>query len=160
LDDGFGVGGRVMTELGAGASGAESLAIAEDGRIFVGTQLNTASGRHFALVRYQGNGTLASSFDDDGWVSTDVSAGDDRLQSIDIHPDGRIVAAGYSTGVEEAFVVARYNTDGSLDSSFGAGGIVVSDLTGGPDRASTVQITAQDQIIVAGVADGPMSDDY
>jgi uncharacterized delta-60 repeat protein len=163
LDASFGTAGEVVTALDAATFGALDVALTADGKIVVGgSNYNSeTTAREFAIARFNSDGTLDTGFDSDGWVTTTFSSVNDRLYSIDIQQDGKIVAAG-GTGApnSEAFAVARYHTDGSLDDSFGTAGRVTSNLTGGPDGAYGVRVTPAGQIVVAGVVDGPMSNDY
>jgi uncharacterized delta-60 repeat protein len=94
-------------------------------------------------------GDLDPTFDGDGKVITHVSAGIDMIEDLAIQPDGKIVAAGVSSG---DFAVARYNTDGSLDSTFGAGGIVITDFNGPSDHAYDVALQSDGKIVVVGSA--------
>jgi uncharacterized delta-60 repeat protein len=144
LDPTFGEDGRVTTTFRRRAE-AYDVAIQADGKIIaVGT-----SGRRqkFALVRYNADGSLDVGFGGDGKVLTDVAVGDDSGTSIVIQADGRIVAAGTS-GCD--FAVARYNDDGSLDTTFGVGGTVTSDLGLLCQEALDVAIQADGRIVVAG----------
>ena len=77
----------------------------------------------FALVRYNANGTLDTSFGGgDGKVTTPVGTSYDEGYSVALQPDGKIVVAGYSdNGANYDFALARYNSDGWLDTSFGGG---------------------------------------
>ncbi|MBI5344265.1 MAG: hypothetical protein HZB83_02850, partial [Deltaproteobacteria bacterium] len=60
-----------------------------------------------------------------GKVTTAIGTGNDFGRAVAIQPDGKIVAAGYSwNGADYDFSLARYNTDGTLDAAFGAGGKV------------------------------------
>ena len=66
-------------------------------------------------------GTLDITFDTDGIVQTDVTTNqNDVAKDLVIQPDGKIIAAGYTTGsIFNEFCLVRYNTDGSLDNTFG-----------------------------------------
>src|SRR5262249_16807199 len=79
-------------------------------------------------------GDLDPSFNG-GTVPTPFSsASDDEAFAVAIQPDGKIVVAGFSTANGSAdFALARYNVDGSLDSTFGNGGKVLTDFTSGSD---------------------------
>ena len=95
-------------------------------------------------------GTLDPTFDLDGKVTTDFglrdSAGD-----VAIQPDGKIVAAGFGNGPGEFdFAVARYNSDGSLDTSFGGDGTVTTDFNTSDDRGWAVALQSDGKIVVAG----------
>ena len=97
-----------------------SVTLQPDGKIIAAG----ASDGNFALVRYNSNGSLDTSFDSDGKIITDFGSSDDSAYSIILQPDGKLVAAGSSSG----FTVARYNTDGSLDTSFSEDGKVITSI--------------------------------
>jgi uncharacterized delta-60 repeat protein len=153
LDTSFGTGGKVTTDFGTNYDGAFSLALQQDGKIIVAGQ---AVGRalDFLLVRYNTNGTLDNTFGTGGKVLTDF-AGSDAAFSVAIRSDGKIVAAGrsfvFSTGNYD-FAVARYNSNGTLDTSFGTGGKVTTDFLGDDDNAFTVVVQPDGKAVVAGSA--------
>ncbi len=70
-----------------------------------------------AIARYHPDGTLATTFNGDGWTVTDINRVNNDVRSIAIQPDGKIVAAGSfaPSTINVGFAVIRYNTDGSLD---------------------------------------------
>src|SRR5262249_42936154 len=80
-------------------------------------------------------GDLDPTFGVGGKVLTDFG-GDETATAVAVQPDGKIVVVGYTNYSD--FAVARYNVDGSLDSSFGTGGKVVTDFAGFQDRAYAV----------------------
>lgn len=134
LDAGFGTGGMVMIPLSNGNDIVHSIAVQPDGKILAGgiadeRFLNTGD---FAIVRLNTDGSFDTTFDGDGTVST-VFSFQSRINSLAIQTDGRIVAAGALTGTLPGFgdfALARYNTDGSLDATFGTNGTVVTPNTG------------------------------
>lgn len=124
LDLVFGGGGKVTTDFD-GLDRAEDMAVQEDGKIIA---VGVSGSGNFALARYNIDGTLDSSFDGDGKVITDFG-GDDRAQGVAIQALGKIVAVGFSVlDYDEKFGIARYNHDGSLDTSFGLNGKVTTDF--------------------------------
>ena len=71
-------------------------------------------------MRYNTDGSLDTTFDSDGVVTTAIGSADDYANSVAIQSDGKIVVAGYSdNGSNGDFALVRYNTDGSLDTTFG-----------------------------------------
>ena len=98
-------------------------------------------------------GDLDPTFDGDGKVLTDFAIRQDGILALAIQPDGKIVAAGYSSAPAGSdFALARYDVDGSLDGTFGFLGKVVSDFCG-DERAEGVVVQADGKIIVAGTTD-------
>ena len=155
LDTSFGIGGKVMTPIGQNNDRAYAIAIRPDGKIIVaGLSLNDQNLNEFALVRYNADGSLDTSFDVDGKVVTPSDGpGDASIRSIAVQPDGKIVAAGYvlqkTAGFPILFALNRYNIDGTLDTTFGIGGKVVTDVGGG-GRAFSVAIQPDGKIVAAG----------
>ena len=120
LDTSFGASGEVTTDFNGGNDEIMAVAIQPDGKIVAAGYTSTAGLGDFALARYNSDGkTLDTNFDTDGKVTTDfTSNGDDRARAMVIQPDGKIVVAGFATvGSAKEFAVARYNTDGSLDTT-------------------------------------------
>jgi uncharacterized delta-60 repeat protein len=156
LDPSFGEGGKVTTDVGPGSEMAAAIAIQADGKIVVAGRGGPFS--DFVLARYNTDGNLDPSFGIGGQVTTDFGGNNDAASGVAIQADGKIVAAGSAAPESSCcqFALARYNTDGSLDPSFGTGGQVTTDF-GGLDEASGVAIQADGKIVVAGRG-GPSSD--
>ena len=124
LDSTFGDGGKVLTTFEPNSiEGANAVVIQPDGKIVAAGSTRTGPTREFAVARYLPNGSLDASFDGDGLVVTPISAG--IVFDLAVQPDGKLIAAGWSNPGGFDIAMARYNPDGSLDSSFGGGGIVV-----------------------------------
>ena len=131
LDASFGAGGVVITPLGVGVH-AESVLIQADGKIVVvGYSYPIQGDSDFTLVRYNPNGSLDSTFGTGGIVTTSFDVLSIAYGAV-LQPDGKIVAIGYTDEQHTLldFALARYNTDGSLDASFGVGGKVTHATSG------------------------------
>jgi uncharacterized delta-60 repeat protein len=156
LDPSFDGDGKVLTDFATATSEETSaLALQRDGRIVVAGRARVGGRWQLALARYREDGSLDGSFDGDGKVLTDVPAtSDEQAQAVAFQGDGKIVAAGFGgEGAGGRFVLARYNRDGSLDRTFGAGGIVVTDLPGAThERAAALVVAFDGRITVAGQA--------
>ena len=150
LDDSFGTGGLVTTGFTLGSDDlASAAAYQEDKLVAVGYTTPDGVTFSFALTRYLRNGTLDPSFGSGGKVVSSFS-GYDFADAVVVKGD-KIIVAGESRsgGGGNNFIVARYNRDGSLDSSFGTGGFVTTDFNGGFDSANGVAVMG-DKIVAAG----------
>ena len=140
LDASFGSGGMVITPQGMLIN---SIALQADGKILAVGRSDLGK----KVIRYNQDGSLDNSFGVGGFVYEGIDVG----QSVSASSDGKIYVAG-SQGTGDGnhdFAVARYNTDGSLDSSFGLGGIATTDM-GADDFASTLVIQPDGKVFVAG----------
>jgi uncharacterized delta-60 repeat protein len=154
LDLSFGSGGKVITPIGSSHDFANSVAIQSDGKIVAAGNSDNGANSDFAVVRYNTNGSLDTSFNGTGKVTTPIGSSDDFARSVAIQADGKIVAAGFSdNGANYDFAVVRYNADGSLDTSFGGTGKVVTQVGGSCDFAYSVAIQADGKIVAAGNSD-------
>ncbi|MBL8810286.1 MAG: cadherin domain-containing protein, partial [Planctomycetaceae bacterium] len=151
LDLSFDNDGKLTTDFGGSYDYANSVAIDSLGRIVVaGQSYNvTASGTgyDFGLARYNVDGTLDLSFDNDGKLTTDFGRSDDIANSVAIDSLGRIVVAGRSN---TDFALARYNLDGTLDPMFDHDGTLTIDIGFNNDAANSVAIDREGRIVVAG----------
>ena len=151
LDSSFGTGGKGVSDFGVLASAANAIAIQSDGKLVTAGTIVLPSGNDFGVARLNPDGTLDKSFAGGG-VTTDFSGGDDRGFAVAIQPDGKIVVAGTATTAQGGydFGVARYNPDGTLDTSFGSGGKVTTDFNGGEDAIQGIVIMPDGKIVAAG----------
>ena len=170
LDPSFGGDGAVATEISLGHSHANAMAIRKDGKIVVGGEEFLG----FAVARYETDGSLDASFDDDGIARTlmgDILDFSAEVQHLAVQDDGRIVAVGgrlpTCTGqpCDVNVAMARYLEDGSLDHSFDGDGKVITDFGPRSDafaiayRNDRLYVTgfignAQDILVAEYVADG------
>ncbi len=143
LDASFSADGKVLTDLGTNAVVNDAV-LQTDGKLVVAG----ANGSDFALVRYNVNGTLDTSFGGSGIVVTnlpDFSA----VQRVMLQSDGKILAIGDNDG---DFALTRYTTDGRLDRSFSRDGIVATDF-GTLDTVSDAVVQPDGKILVLGTSD-------
>ncbi|PUE46763.1 hypothetical protein B9Z47_13180 [Limnohabitans sp. 2KL-1] len=174
LDTSFGadandgtVAGVVAVDLGgAGEDVANALAIQADGKLVVAGSTTLSGTKNLMLARVNTNGSLDSAFGASGTdgtpagvVSISLGDGDDQANGLVIQPDNRIVVAGTTRAADSttnAFV-ARLNSDGELDSSFGVGsadgtvdGVAGISFGNGNDAASAVTLQSDGKILVVG----------
>ncbi|HST25675.1 MAG TPA: hypothetical protein VLJ76_06765 [Gaiellaceae bacterium] len=160
LDPSFNGTGYTTTPIG-GFSFAQGVTTQGDKTIAVGGAFNATD--DFAIARYNKNGSLDTSFGSGGITTVDFNGGDDQATSVAMQGD-KTVVAGFTTpdgGTTEEIALARLNKDGSLDTSFGTGGEVVTNFGDGYDFADAVAVKG-DSIVIAGEtrAGGPGDDNF
>jgi uncharacterized delta-60 repeat protein len=175
LDANFGTGGVVHTIIGASA-----LALQKDGNIVVaGGGVGPTDSGDVAVARYTTDGRLDTSFGDGGTALANFGAdpegnnegSSEWASAVAIQADGKIVAAG-STDVRgvrcggaigsicDDFALARFNADGTLDTTFGKGGKVVTGFlnrlgsAASSSNAEAVGIQADGKVVAAGLGNG------
>jgi uncharacterized delta-60 repeat protein len=115
LDPTFGVGGKLTTDLAGNHDSATALALQPDGKILAAGQTGQGSNMPevaFALVRYNPDGSLDTTLNGSGWVSTSINGVLDQANDIVLQPDGKPVLAGSSsTGTGYDFALARYSLE-------------------------------------------------
>jgi len=153
LDSSFGSGGIVINRIGEFASG-NSVVLQADGKILIGGDALFGSDKNFVILRYNINGMLDNTFSFDGTVTTDFNGREDMARSIRVQTDGKIVVAGRSGDLtiheDSDFAAARFNTDGTLDNSFGTNGKVTTDFLGDYDYGTSMVLQPDGKILIAG----------
>lgn len=158
LETTFGTGGRVQLN---GDNVGRGLAVQSDGKIVLVGNIDVATFpatlNRFALMRLDAQGAVDNSFgtSGNGRVQTAMSERGDTARAVALQSDGKIVAAGSSSEqTNPNFAVARYNLDGSLDTSFSQGGKLTIDFFGFTDVAENVAIQSNGKIVLGGLATG------
>lgn len=151
LDTTFDGDGKLTTSVGPEYDVAESAVIQPDGKIVAAGHSSIGTNNDFALVRYTPDGTLDTSFDADGKLTTPIGIAKDIAYSVALQADGKLVAAGYcSNGTNNDFAVVRYNSDGSLDDTFDFDGKFTTSVGPADDVVNSAAIRADGKIVVAG----------
>jgi uncharacterized delta-60 repeat protein len=147
LDTSFGNKGEVLTPMGAEL---DAVVIEPNGQILAAGWANTnGSGASFGvLARYNANGTLDTSFGSGGLVTTYLAA-QATFSALALQSDGKILAGGReglsATNNNFLFAVARFNPNGSLDKTFGSGGVVTTSIAG---NASAIWDTGVHSVLI------------
>jgi len=166
LDTTFGESGKVVTSIGSGNSQALALGIQSGGKIVAaGRSFNSTGNKNdFALVRYNANGTLDTTFGTGGIVTTSIGTVNDEAFALVIKSDDSIVVAGSSyngSSKKYDFALVKYNANGTLDTTFGTGGIVTTSIGSINDYAHALRIQPSDnKIVVAGYSFNSTSNKY
>jgi len=168
VDSTFGTNGVSFNSIGVYDAVAYSAAVQKDGKIVVAGYSKTtyAGSIEFTLVRYNSNGTLDNTFGTDGIVTTNMSNSDDLAESVIIQSDGKIVIAGYSGylnpspfgGGGDSPELARYISDGRLDSTFGTDGIdTIENFIG---KIHSLALQSDGKIVAAGYSGSSTNGDF
>lgn len=158
LDASFGPGGIAATDFGGDFDVANDVAALPDGGAVAAGTTDAAgfTKLEFALARYRADGTLDPHFGSAGKVRTPILDAS-QATALLAQPDGKLVAGGSAAGgalADGDFALARYNADGSLDTTFGGGdGIVTTDLGTRSDGIRALALQGDGKIVAVGSAD-------
>ena len=143
LDTSFAANGILtfsLSTVNGGNNQANAVSLQSDGKIVVAGQIGSRSG----LLRLNPNGSLDRSFGSSGTVITQIGGDIEQVfVGMALQSDGKILVA--ATGCPPRGVVARFNTNGSLDTSFGSNGVMALPLV-----AKGLALQADGKIIVTG----------
>jgi uncharacterized delta-60 repeat protein len=159
LDPSFGGGdGKVTTDFSPAKDYANAVVLQTDGKIVAGGIAAVSGSRgSFELIRYNPDGTLDNTFSVNAKLTTNFTTRDDSVQGVVVRSDGDIVAGGIvGSGSSNAkFALARYHSDGTLNTSFGGGdGKVTTDITGAYDAAWDIVLQPDEKVVAGGEASG------
>lgn len=152
LDSTFGVNGKVVTDIRDNDFIQEIIPLTDNKLIVAFISSNNITGlSDFMLCRYTSTGIIDSTFGINGIVIKDVLGNDDRISSIEQQTDGKLIVGGnVNTLTDQLIALARYNTDGILDSTFGFNGSVIIDLSFNSEYISSLAIQEDGKIIIGG----------
>jgi uncharacterized delta-60 repeat protein len=155
LDATFGTGGISDSALGTG--NASAVAIQPDGFIVVGGYVvNGGNGFDLALARLDTDGHVDATFGTGGSVVTTVTSNHDQIAAIALQTDGKIVVGGLANGPGDfSFLLARYDSSGTLDPAFGTGGIVTTNMDPGYDSINAIAIQPDGAIVAVAHSGSP-----
>lgn len=131
-------------------------------KILIGGTVTDGRGNVFAVQRYNADGSLDTTFGDQGLATVDIATGpfaapitDEEALALAVRPDGRIVAVGRaSSSAGGAAALAQFTRDGQPDLQFGDGGRVYVDYPDGNEQFSTVALQGDGKIVAAGNSEG------
>src|SRR6266540_697856 len=152
LDPSFNGSGLVTTDFAGAFDRVEALAVQADGKLVAAGQAFSGASLDFALARYNPDGSLDASFGSGGKVTTDLAGGDDAgFFAMAVLAGGKLMVLGSGlTGAGQNFTLARYNPNGTLDPSFGSGGMVTTDFAGGDDIGLSLVVQANGKLVAGG----------
>ncbi|HSV05128.1 MAG TPA: hypothetical protein VLI07_01370 [Candidatus Binatus sp.] len=154
-DPSFGTGGITSTPVGSSTPQARSILVQDDGKLVVVGFLSSPGDDSVFLARYDAQGNLDGSFGTGG-IAVAMPPGGFQATNAILEPDGKIVVATSAGG--DALIL-RYGTDGTLDGTFGAGGVATVDLGGVSDRAAALALEPGGDLVLLGAAVDPGTSD-
>ena len=153
IDSSFGNSGIVLTPFANPNTYLNSAALQSDGKIVAAGYVQKSTEYDFVVVRYNADGDLDDTFGSNGVSFLETPNFYDECNSIVIQDDGKIILAGESisgsTNIQNVKLV-RLNTDGSIDNTFGTGGIKQTTIGGSYAETSSVLMQSDGKIVVAG----------
>ncbi len=161
LDTSYNSTGQVIVPVGTGSDRCASAALQADGKVvLVGTSVNGINNFDISVVRLNADGSLDTSFNGTGKLIFGTGSGNDSASSIIVQSDGKLVITGTvgAGSVSNAIFVARLNTDGSLDTSFNATGLVTQQVGPFRNAGNSVIQQADGKLVVVGESFGTNGD--
>ncbi len=152
LDTSFGGTGTVFVTLASPTEEANAVAIQGDGKIVVGGRGQNGSFLDAMFVRFNTDGSLDTGFGGTGKVFVAMSTGNDQVNAIAIQGDGRIVGVGDGnvSSSQDSVMLTRLNTDGSVDTGFGTGGVATTSVGTTTSNGNAVALQSDGKIVVGG----------
>lgn len=165
LDPTFGNMGQVITSMSLGdADHVSAVAVQPDGKIVASGTSTGVSYSFISVARYTASGALDASFGSSGKVTEFTNRLHvAQLNCMVLQPDGKIVVAGRIGGISDDnpdFLVMRFTASGSLDSSFGAGGVTQTPINSTSLAVYGVALQGDGKIVVAGSASPNGTNDF
>jgi uncharacterized delta-60 repeat protein len=152
LDTTFSGDGKVITAVGSGDDDVRAMAIQPDGRILLAGTCDNGAPSNFCLVRYSATGALDIGFNGNGKLLSAAGSVSSSLRGLALQPDGKIVVGGTcDNGSGNTFCLARYTTDGALDTTFSGDGKVTTTIGAGVSYIDTVLLQSDGKIVVTGL---------
>ena len=154
LDPTFGTGGKVTHPFSPNGDALNTIAIQQDGKILLSSLTQFSLSGNVIISRFNSDGSLDLDFGVNGIVATQLVTETGGINLMKLQNDGKILitsSKSINSNLDNFdFATMRYNIDGSVDTSFGTNGIVITDFGGKGDIATVVDIQSDNKIIVAG----------
>ncbi len=151
LDNTFSSDGKVTTDFNGGADNALAVALQADGKILIGGLVDSGIAYTGGIARYNSDGSPDNTFSGDGKVLLRFFAGTgiERLDAMIVQADGKILIAG---SANDEMLVARLNSNGSLDMTFNGKGWITFDFAAAGSNSAAIGLQADGKIVVGGNA--------
>lgn len=150
LDTGFNLDGKIVFDTNEVDEEAVAIKLAADNKFFI----TGYSGNKGIVAKYTSEGYLDKIFNQGGFCKFQLGL-NCKPTSMVVQPDDKVVIAGNCfNGTDTDFFVTRYNTDGTLDTTFGTNGVIIKDVANHDNTGNSLVIAADGSLLVAGKAYG------
>lgn len=161
LDNSFGIAGIKTINIGPAGDLAFSLLLQTDGKMIISGYSDNGTNHDASMIRLNSDGSLDVTFNGDGIVVTDFSGDNESIYTSALQPDGKIILAGFTGGGSNTdFILARYNSDGSLDGTFGNSGSTITSVSSSGDMIKSIALQPDGKIVASGYAWGGADLDF
>jgi uncharacterized delta-60 repeat protein len=156
-DSSFSSNGKVYNFIASTSDTLKSLLVTSDRKIILYGSSSFLGTNDFFLKKFNEDGSPDTSFGLGGFAFSDYSLSDDCANTAFLLYNGKILLGGSTTGgtSNTDFALVRYNTDGSIDNSFGNPAKII--VLPNHDNDEAIAIQSSDNIFLAGYSDGPDS---
>ena len=153
LDTTFNSSGIRLIDSGFGVDEARGMKLLSDGKILLGGTMASAGTGEFAVVKLNSDGSLDTSFGNSGFAQVDFTANLEVGNYITTQGDGSIVLCGYANnGTDDDYAIVRFNSDGTIDTSFDGDGMKVDSVGNALDRCTGVIIQDDGKMLLYGIS--------
>jgi uncharacterized delta-60 repeat protein len=161
LDTTFGTAGKTIVDFASFNDSANSILVQSDGKIILVGEAINGGHNNFALLRLTSSGILDTTFGAAGFVISAFTGNNDRATAAALQPDGKIIAVGTANVAgTDYFAIARYKTDGNIDTSFGTAGLITTHIGAGNNSVTSVALQPDGKIVVGGYANVSGTQDF
>ena len=161
VDINFGDNGLVKTDINGKFDDATDIVMVENGNIIAAGNSMVGSHFEFYIAQYYSNGELDETFGNSGFATIDFSTFHCLVKAITVQNDGKIIVVGnYDNNYYTDPAIARFNEDGTIDTTFGNQGLIQFDLSAQFDDFNDVVVQPDGKILVVGSSFKFGSDDF
>ena len=155
LDGDYSADGITVYDGGTGLDAGSGVAVDSSGNVYVAGQSDNGADRDIIVLKYNSIGQLDNTFSADGIVTYDNAGNNEMGNDLVVDSDGNVYVSGYAFGgADYNVIVLKYDSTGTLDTTFDADGVQIFNAAAGIYEPSAIALDASDNIYVAGVAFG------
>ncbi|MFK7733704.1 MAG: cadherin-like domain-containing protein [Pseudomonadales bacterium] len=142
--------GVVIEDIAWSVDVSRGSALQDDGKLVVAAESYDGPNYQAGVLRFNQDGSLDTTFNGTGVAFLDIGTGDNVFRDVKIQTDGKILLTGFADLPGYDSVLVRYNSDGTLDTSFSGDGIANFDVIGNTDFANEIVLQDDGKIVMVG----------